>query len=66
MTLDPTRVRRRRGRVGVRNVHERIQLYFGAAYGLSFGHNNGAGTVVEVRLPVITGNDGDDREDTNA
>lgn len=33
------RPRRRHGRVGVRNVHERIQLYFGAEYGLSFRRN---------------------------
>ena len=40
-------------RVGVRNVHERIQLYFGPRYGLSFHANNGAGTIVIVRLPVV-------------
>jgi two-component system sensor histidine kinase YesM len=66
LAVDPMRVRRRRGRVGVRNVHERIRLYFGAEYGLSFDHNNGAGTAVEVRLPVITGDDGDGQEDTSA
>ena len=53
-SVDAARLRRRRARVGVRNVHERIQLYFGSGYGLSFDHNNGAGTVVEVRLPIVT------------
>ncbi len=46
-------IRRRSGRVGVRNVHERIQLYFGPAYGLTFESHNGSGTVVHIRLPVI-------------
>ncbi|MFP4484002.1 MAG: sensor histidine kinase [Spirochaetaceae bacterium] len=53
-SADAARSRRGRARVGVRNVHERIQLYFGSAYGLSFARDNGAGTVVEVRLPVVT------------
>lgn len=44
---------RRGSRVGVRNVHERIQLYFGKTYGLSFVSNNGNGTLVQVRLPVV-------------
>ncbi len=50
-----------RSRVGVRNVHERIQLYFGTQYGLSFHSNNGSGTLVEVRLPVVESN-GDSNE----
>ncbi|MFW6313473.1 MAG: sensor histidine kinase, partial [Spirochaetota bacterium] len=43
----------RRTRVGLRNVHERIQLYIGEEFGLAFRSNNGSGTVVDVRLPVI-------------
>jgi two-component system sensor histidine kinase YesM len=39
--------------VGVRNVHERIKLYFGDEYGLNFRCNGGLGTIVEVRLPVL-------------
>lgn len=46
-------LRRRRNRVGVRNVHERIQLYFGPEYGLAFYPNNGSGTIVRIRLPVV-------------
>jgi len=44
-------------RVGVLNVHERIQLYFGPEYGLTFQSNNGCGTVVHVRLPVVEDDD---------
>ena len=52
---------RTRNRVGLCNVHERIQLYFGEQYGLDFGTNNGSGTVVEVLLPVVESN-GEDHE----
>jgi len=44
----------RRARVGVTNVHERIRLYFGDGYGLAYRANNGSGTIVDVRLPVVT------------
>jgi len=37
-------------------VHERIRLYFGEDYGLFFRRNNRAGTVVEIRLPVVEPN----------
>ncbi|TVR69279.1 MAG: sensor histidine kinase [Spirochaetaceae bacterium] len=43
----------RRPRVGVNNVNERIKLYFGPAYGLSFRGNNGRGTIVEIHLPIV-------------
>lgn len=45
---------KRGSRVGVRNVHERIQLYFGADYGLSFRRNTGGGTIVDILVPAIT------------
>jgi len=42
----------REGRgVGVRNVHERLQLYFGAPYGLEYQSRPGEGTSVTIRLP---------------
>lgn len=36
---------------GVRNVNRRIQLYYGAKYGLSYHKNVENGVTVEVRLP---------------
>ncbi|MBB6636804.1 sensor histidine kinase [Cohnella thailandensis] len=39
--------------VGVRNVQERIRLYFGQAYGLSFESEPEAGTKVTARFPAI-------------
>ena len=45
------------GGVGVTNVHERIQLYFGAAYGVSFESEKGKGTVATIRLPALIENE---------
>lgn len=39
--------------LGMRNVHERIHLAFGAEYGLSIRSKLGWGTVVEAHLPCI-------------
>ncbi len=41
--------------LGVRNVDERIKLYFGAAYGLEYESEPDRGTLVRVRLPAIAG-----------
>jgi len=38
--------------MGVRNVHARIRLYFGEAYGLHFESEPGKGTTVMVRIPA--------------
>lgn len=43
----------RTGGVGLKNVHERIQLYYGEAYGLSIESKVNVGTTVNVWLPVI-------------
>ncbi len=41
------------GGIGVVNVHERIQLYFGVAYGLSYESELDVGTTVMIRIPKI-------------
>jgi two-component system, sensor histidine kinase YesM len=41
------------GGVGVKNVRDRIQLYFGASYGISFESVKGKGTTATIRLPAI-------------
>lgn len=38
--------------IGVKNVMERIKLYFGDAYGLSIWSEPDEGTVITIRLPV--------------
>jgi two-component system sensor histidine kinase YesM len=39
--------------VGVKNVHERIQLFYGSAYGLNIESRVEEGTTVTIVLPVI-------------
>ncbi|MCK5735518.1 MAG: sensor histidine kinase, partial [Spirochaetaceae bacterium] len=36
---------------GVRNVHERIRLYFGFEYGLNYESSKGRGTLISIRIP---------------
>ncbi|MGR6542178.1 cache domain-containing sensor histidine kinase [Paenibacillus tundrae] len=38
--------------VAVRNVHDRIQLYYGDAYGLEFASELEEGTTVWIRIPI--------------
>lgn len=38
------------GHFGLRNVDERIKLYFGEQFGISITSNEGQGTVVSVRI----------------
>ncbi len=40
------------GGIGVKNVRDRIQLYFGASFGVSFESVKGEGTTATIRLPV--------------
>ncbi len=50
---------RRRNSVGVRNVHDRIGLYYGKEYGLTFESAVGEGTKVEIHIPYEKGQTGD-------
>lgn len=43
--------------IGLRNINERIKLYFGEKYGLSVESVKGAGTVISVSVPVILNRD---------
>jgi len=45
--------RRNQGGIGVLNVHERIQLYYGQEYGLKFISMPGEGTTVQIWLPLV-------------
>lgn len=38
--------------MGLRNVHQRIRLYFGDQYGLSCTSSPGSGTIISVRFPL--------------
>jgi two-component system sensor histidine kinase YesM len=39
--------------IGVRNVHERVQLLYGESYGVEINSQPGEGTRVKIRLPII-------------
>lgn len=53
--LEPRRSDRESKGVGVVNVHERIQLYFGKDYGLAYKSVPDEGTTVTVRIAAIEG-----------
>lgn len=44
---------RRKG-VGLRNVHERLIIYFGERYGLRIRNGDGSGTVIELLHPILS------------
>lgn len=44
---------RSRGGGGIRNVEERIRLYFGAKYGLTIDSGSNRGTTVRIRIPKV-------------
>lgn len=45
------------GRIGLRNVHIRLQLTYGAEHGLRINSEQGIGTIIEFSIPT-GGNDG--------
>ena len=40
--------------IGLRNVHARIRLFYGARYGLAINSTLGCGTTVQLKLPGAT------------
>ncbi len=38
---------------GIKNVHQRIQLYYGPKYGLHYESKEGEGTRVSIRIPIV-------------
>lgn len=48
---------RRDGGIGIRNVQDRIHLYFGYRYGVTLRRREEGGTIVEIRLPLIRSED---------
>ena len=51
LLTDDTRIRSKGSGIGLRNVHQRIQLYFGKAYGLKIISERDQGTIVRIHLP---------------
>jgi two-component system sensor histidine kinase YesM len=44
------------GGVAIKNVHQRLQIYFGENYGLRYHSELGKGTTVSVHIPIIKEN----------
>ncbi len=40
-------------RIGLRNIHQRIQIKFGKIYGLTIEENHPRGTIVQITMPII-------------
>jgi two-component system sensor histidine kinase YesM len=53
LSSEPADLNQRRG-VGLRNVHERLKIYFGEKYGLQIADCKGPGTVIEMLHPILT------------
>jgi two-component system sensor histidine kinase YesM len=58
---DENRVHKKGSGIGLSNVHQRIQLYFGKEYGLELESELDEGTTVHIHLPRVLYNTG--RED---
>ncbi|MBW5446484.1 HAMP domain-containing protein [Cohnella sp. CFH 77786] len=52
LSADQSDQSRRKG-VGLRNVHERLVIYFGERYGLRILNREGEGTVIELTHPIL-------------
>ena len=39
--------------IGIRNVNDRLRIYFGAPYGLNITSELDVGTCVEIRMPKV-------------
>jgi two-component system, sensor histidine kinase YesM len=51
-TTPESRKKLSRQGMGLRNVHQRIRLYFGEQYGLTCDSTPGSGTIISVRFPL--------------
>ncbi len=45
--------RREKQSIGLKNIHSRIELYYGIGYGLTVNSKENAGTTIMIKLPVL-------------
>lgn len=64
LLTDHKRIRSKGSGIGLRNVHERIQLYYGETYGLTIFSEPDVGTTVQIHLPCVDYASATDKEDT--
>lgn len=62
LDADRPQVRTSGSGIGVRNVHQRIRLTFGTEYGLTIFSEPDEGTLVRIRLPALTREEADRRQ----
>ncbi|MDL2259039.1 sensor histidine kinase, partial [Eubacteriales bacterium OttesenSCG-928-K08] len=48
--------------IGLKNVHDRIMLYFGGQYGVLIQSEPDEGTCIRLHLPASQYNDGEENE----
>ncbi|MBE5967199.1 MAG: sensor histidine kinase [Lachnospiraceae bacterium] len=53
LLTDDTRVHKKGSGIGLGNIHQRIQLYFGKRYGLEIESELDEGTTVHIHLPQV-------------
>lgn len=63
--LDSEPANKRTSGVGLKNVHERIQLTYGADYGVKIKSRIEVGTIVTIIIPVTQKGNGEDYEDVD-
>lgn len=51
--------------IGIKNVNDRIKIYFGEQYGLEIQSELDEGTTVIIRMPKLEGGDEDEKEKQN-
>lgn len=44
---------RNRQSIGLKNIHSRIELYYGKGYGLSIDSHIGEGTTIHIKIPIL-------------
>lgn len=59
---DNAKIKRRGSGIGLRNIHQRITLYFGEEYGLSIFSEPDEGTTIQIHLPKIPYNELSNKE----
>ncbi len=47
--------------IGIRNVNDRLKIYFGKEYGLTIESEVDVGTTVEIRMPMVKEGDGGEK-----
>lgn len=63
--LDSEPANKRTSGVGLKNVHERIQLTYGTDYGVEIKSRIEVGTIVTIKIPVTQKENGEDYEDVD-